>query len=256
MAERNLGTEVTFYVYDQRKLHGYFYHHQDKLYYGTHISLVHCLFDQERITIISNPLDISSKLDIAQNVLPISGGLLLTVSTLATRARTVDDYFSYQLPFVLDYPSNNIWVRYIEATIPDAGQRERFRSHLYDSLVGNNRQGSYIVLEGETAQPLFCALSVLDPIVKVAKPALYCETEANKTSLHEVRQARIVLCELANRTIRVARPVTRYNGNIQYRAILHQKDALIRAPNAIAIKTVVENIDVTCNELLQWIIKR
>ncbi|CAH6419427.1 Hypothetical protein HVR_LOCUS621 [uncultured virus] len=294
-----LNTDATthpFLIYDQRKLHGYIYYPGDTLYHFTDRQNLRKYIPKNHIAtdIISSECskssgennlppfitkDLRSIMDFSQDTLPIKDNKILTPSICAIRDRNETDHFTYQL----DVSADRVFARsfsdrisiYMKLLIPNEAHRNLLRSFLKSSLITYVPE-SFIVIKGETEayEQLANLLLLLDPLIKKGRKTLYCELNVNKIALDEVHQARIVICDVGERTIRVAQPPIRskvkglnphsgvetfYQRPIQYHGIVFQQNIGQSSPRGIQERTIelittLTDKTFTSEDVLAWIL--
>ena len=235
-----------FNVHDMEKIHGYIYSPKDRLYHFSDLFHVK-LYQSPDCEFIPN--DLRSIIDLASDTIPIASDKILIPSSKKLRLRTPNDYFTYQL----DHPfCNPELVQFITLLIPDEKQRNSLKQFLFRSLTTYTPE-SFIIVNGDNHNELKNLLLKLDPIVKRGRKSLYCETSVNKTTLDEVNQARIVICNIENRTLRIANPRIkhRYLRPIQYHGVVFQDLPLEKA---IKVSDIVTHRKFTSGEVLGWIL--
>ena len=96
-------------------------------------------------------------------------------------------------------------------------------------------KNNYIIIRGssEANSNLINILLTLYPLINHCRHTLFCETCVNKITLDEIHQARIVLCDIGDRTIRpsqsfIGRP---YERPIQYHGIIFQNKFFNQSPS-------------------------
>lgn len=248
-----------FYIYDQRKSHGYIYYPRDRLY---HFSDRHTL---KRYCIDSSAIpefirkDLRGIMDGSSDIIPIAPGRILIPSTGKIRDRNETDYFTYELQAPTDF---NRIQRFIEKMVPNECQRELLQKFLQLALI-RYAPDIFVVIRGpaKAVEQLFNLLSTLDPIIKTGRISLYCETNVSKIVLDEVHKTRIVLCNLKDRTIRCAQPPINkpYERQIQYHGLIAQERS-IQEPSTevkehtIQINSVNADESFMGGEVLGWIL--
>ena len=101
----------------------------------------------------------------------------------------------------------------------------------------------------------------LDPLIKQGRSSLYCESIVSKTTLNEIHQSRIVLCDIGHRTLRIAHPPYNktYSYPIQYHGIVYQ-DNHINVPSkkildrTVNIESIENDITFSPADVLGWIL--
>jgi len=176
---------------------------------------------------------------------------------LVIRKRTPDDYFTYELQ--VPNLTKRI-INYMKILVPNKSQREILHKFLQLSLITYTPK-SCLVIRGtnESKRSLFRLLLTLDPIIKKGRSALYREAHVNKTTLDEVHQARIVLCDIGDSTLRIADPPfeKEYLRPVQYHGIVAQNKQLDDLPKhkIIHMVEVYTHTIFTSGEVLGWILQ-
>jgi hypothetical protein len=242
------------YIYDIKKSHGYIYDSSDSLYHHVDRYTVRkYLYGNEDTIVVQK--DIRSILDIANDKLPIGNDKILTPSSLTFRERTPDDYFTYSL----EYPIYNERVRlFIRKLVPNFEQYNALHMYLGLSLISYTPR-SYIIVRGSdiATKQLFHLLSRLTPLIKIARSSVYCEAYLSKIALDEIYRARIVLCDVENRTLRIANPPygKTYKRPIQYQGIVSQKEPVKSCTDIIVDISIVDHVETfSSGEILAWIL--
>lgn len=269
-----------FYIYDSKKYHGFIYTPVDRLYHPCHKHNIRKYLPKgyEIPQIIIE--DLRSMMDIASDKIPINPDLILIPSTMKYRKRTSTDFFTYSL----QPPTYNLQFNiYMTHLIPRDYDRSLLHRFLMLALTSNisslkNNQPStnsqshvschipakcYIIVHGDniSVNALFSILLKLDPIIKQGRISLYCESNVNKTTLDEIHQSRIVLCDIGHRTLRIANPPydKMYQRPIQYHGIVYQ-DKHINIPSkevmerTVTLASVNNDITFTPGDVLGWIL--
>lgn len=253
----------TFNIHNRRKTHGYVYSPIDRLYH---------LCDRHNIKKNTGQVldvskwfdeDLRGIIDLAEDKIPIAAGNILTPSTGEIRPRDEHDYFTYEMEYPARDSVNSVHLlsRYLSELIPKKRHYELLRYFLHMSLI-HYAKDCYIVVKGspEANTDLINILLMLDPIIKRGRHTLFCETNINRITLDEVHQARIVLCDIGDRTIRTAQPFPEksYERPIQYHGIVFQRHVPTSVPElksrTINITTVPSNHIFTSGDVLAWIL--
>lgn len=255
----NKNNKYIFHIYDNHKSHGYIYSSDDRLYHPTDRQSIR-KYIPRNVSYQEFPnSDLRPIMDIAHDILPIDDKILIPSSGV-TYERSTRHHFTYKL----ESPVYNDKVsQYIKQLIPNIEEYNKLHKFLYSSLVSYTPD-NYIIINGsdDAVSKLFSILLLLNPIVKRSRRAVYREYEINKTTLDEIQQARIVLCDVGKNTIRVALPPLKntYTRPIQYHGVIYQdpNPCTINPrdeSNVIHIQDVSENILITPGEVLGWILE-
>lgn len=261
-----------FYIYDLKKFHGYIYSSFDSLYHlcDKYNVKKHIPQNNPFPEIINK--DLRPIMDMANNKIPIGNDLIYIPSTKNYRIRTEDDYFTYSI----DDSINQVGVDinpYMNLIIPSNDDRILLRNHIitalsthiiYDPNIKQIPNSSYLLIHGceKSAEMLFNILSKLDPLITKGKISLYCETNVSKTVLTQIKKSRIVLCNIKQRTIRVAQPPNKpFEHPIQYHGIIYQDivnyDITLSKHNNSDFISLCEtdfNIGFTAGDILKWVL--
>jgi hypothetical protein len=261
MTDSSEPTKFVFNVYDKRKLHGYVFFGKDALYHDINFSIIMRFASNNRSVPETAEFDLRKLVDAKHDVLPIDCREVIIPSTGETRARTIDDYFTYSLERPIKSTRAS---HYFSSFFLNQASCEKFRSFLRKSMICYTPD-SYLLILGnkDVIFHLFSTLLSLKPLIKAGSMDLYCEQYVTKTVLDEVRSARVVLCDLLHRTIRVGHypPNKRYDYTIQYHGII-TKITRPEFPSAEMIERIIDVNDncvvsqdyITPGEILNWIL--
>lgn len=239
-----------FYIYDSQKVHGYMYSPIDKLY--------HKCDRYSHKKHVSNPVFVYQDLRLLMNVIrdaiPINNDKILIPSTNKYRQRNQNDYFTYAInPPVF---TNNVH-NYIVKLIPDDIQYNKLKQHIFNSLTMYTPK-SYIIIrgDGDGMNTLFKLLSTLDPLITMCKKTVYCEPYVNNVVLDVICQSRIVLCNIGDKTVRIAEPNKSNKYPIQYHGIIYQTPYYSKEDDEkiIYIKSTSSVESFTSGEILGWVL--
>lgn len=212
-------TTYPFYIYDQHKSHGYIFSSKDNLYH--HCDLHNIKKYSPYKSIIHH--DLRPIMDLANDIIPIDSNLVLIPSSKQYRHRTSDDHFTYSLK---SPQYSDLLDTYMIELIPSDSDRSLLRNYILSSLISYIPH-SFLIVNGSSTSIdiLFGLLFKLNPLITFGRTALYCESNVNKTTLDEIHQSRLVMCNIGTRTLRVAsQPDKKYNHPIQYHGIVYQLD--------------------------------
>lgn len=258
MLDSSNNISYPFNIYDHKKHHGFIYSPIDKLYHQTDKYTVKKFVPRDTQIINEKEIDLRPLMDVVNDKIPIGENQILVPSTKEYRERNSQDYFTYSL----EYPVYNNRVEiYLTKLISSDTERSFLKNYLLSSLISYS-PSLYIIIHGErkSAELLFRLLSLLDPIIKYGRFSLYCEEIVNKIVLDEIHQAKIVLCDIMNRTLRIAHlsDNKNYNRPIQYHGIVYQKDLSCFAKDNIGqivkLNSQVDEKGFSPGELLGWIL--
>lgn len=235
-----------FYIYNSKKCHGYFFNDKDKLYHKCDKIII-----KNYVTKLATApqiiyQDIRCLLDVANDKIPIGDDLIYIPSTKEYRKRDSNDYFTYSFEPLSGGQGVNDYLRTI---IPNSEELYKLQLFLFLSMTSYNN-GLVIIVNGDV-DTLFNLLSQLDPLIKLGHPSLYCESYASKTNLESVSQARVVLCNINDRTLRLAEPIKSYNFPIQYHGIVYQTNKI--KPIINVVKTDINRL-FKKEQILDWIL--
>ena len=261
MSDHETHLLLTFYVFDSVKNHGYIYSPIDRLYHMCDIyNIRKYLPSKSSVPLIVNK-DLRPFMDISSDKIPIGTDMIYIPSTRTYRPRTYNDYFTYYL----GHPTHNIeFDNYMNAIIPNHDHQNILRSHILNSLtrhISHDTHHSYIIINGpiEAVESLFDNFCKLDPLIKQGRPSLYCEAYVNKSVFDEVSRARIVLCKINYRTLRVAqiRNHKSHDRYTQYSGIVYQNSNTAITRDRSAPSIILNEIETypcfTQNEILAWL---
>lgn len=232
---------MIFYVYNSRKRLGYIYLEDRKLWHKVDRFSIRRFFTTWDII----EEDIRPKLDKQKNLIPL-GYEVYNVKTRELSSRLPDHYFTY----FLEYP------RFAERRVMDSlfenpADAQKVRKFIKQAIKGSSSR-KYLPLKGN-GDALFRILSQLHPLITFGQSCLYCEEIAKSSAIELCESSRLVLCNVGDRTIRIASPAR--NQVTQYSAlVLNNSDR----PDNIIIKSVDydETREPDASEVLFWILGR
>jgi len=234
------------YIYDLRKKHGYRYDKDLKLY----VQINKGFFHKHNPKIVQ--LDLRPHMDeLPLDHIPVHGSLL-NCQTLTEYIRDHKNLISYELPtpkFI--YPNVVVWMQKL---CPRQDNLIHFHNILNSFIRG--RGPPCIVVYGPGVESLFQGLLLLKPIIQEGNRCLYSETHLRKRMLESISQARIILTDIQDRTLRFGDTSEFTNFfPIQYRGIVKVQDISQVKSDIWSIElTHPGDISFTASELLGWII--
>ena len=260
----DLETKVV-YIYDIRKKHGFYYDPEKKIYIA--IDKIYCQKYNPKIIF----KDLRPHLDeLPINHIPICQGLLLNCITKETTIRNQNDLISYELPCCIQQSKSQNNVKFTVAELMERLCPQYLILQHYLNLFIRGLGPPCICVKGST-QKLFDILLLLKPIVQIGNPWLYSQTHARKKMVESISQARIILVDIKDKTLRIANN-TEFGGlfPIQYRGIVSILDSEqikkdqneTRIPqndipllDILNITTYNDIINIDAGDLLAWILK-
>lgn len=226
---------MSFFVYNERKRLGYIYLEERGLWHKVDRYSVKRFLPEPQLLI----LDVRDKLDRAHNLIPIEDKVL-DLKKRKIVPRSAEHYFTYYL----ERPrmGNSRLINKLFSEVDSV----KIRKFIYLAFKGSERK-DFLTVKGDYST-LFKWLSQLYPLVQFVNPDFYCEATVGQVSLEKCASARLLLCNIGDRTLRIAQP--NRDHVTQYSALVASKDGEIE----ITRDEDIEDEEPSGDDVLSWIL--
>lgn len=232
---------MRFYVYQSRKHLGYIFLLDRRLWCKVdRFSINKFLSQNEEIEVIHS--DVRAVLDSHKNLIPI-GSHVYDCYEHKWSLRSSEHYFTYYL----DEPQRGCSL-VMNDIFSSKNDSEVVRKFLVKALRGHSDK-KHLQLYGDCTA-LFRRLSQLYPLVVIVPASFYCEETAKVSLLEKYHSARLFLCDIGKRTLRVAQSSPRHK--TQYRSLVHVDGA--NAQGISLLGADYEDDEPNAREILGWIL--